>query len=150
MIPVRAKPVKIGEAWMELDVGQTAFREAKVTEEMVRGYAEITGDYNPLHFDEDFTSRTRFGQLMAQGGITTGLLHAMVAMDMPGPGTVFMNQRWDFPRPVYIGDTIRAKGTVKSVHPTRPIAEIEFSVKNQDGETVLEGGATVYQAEPRT
>jgi acyl dehydratase len=150
MIPVRAKPVKIGEAWMELDVGQTSFREAKVTEEMVRGYAEITGDYNPLHFDEDFTSRTRFERLMAQGGITTGLLHAMVAMDMPGPGTVFMNQRWDFPRPVYIGDTIRATGTVKSVHPTRPIAEIEFSVTNQDGETVLEGDATVYQAEPRS
>ena len=135
---------------MELGVGQTSFREAKVSPEMVRGYAEITGDYNPLHFDEDFTSRTRFGRLMAQGGITTGLLHAMVAMDMPGHGTVFMKQRWDFPRPVYIGDTIRAKGTVKSVHPTRPIADIEFSITNQDGETVLVGEATVYQAEPRT
>ena len=58
---------------MELGVGQTSFREAKVSPEMVRGYAEITGDYNPLHFDEDFTSRTRFGRLRAQGGITTGV-----------------------------------------------------------------------------
>ena len=150
MIPVRAKPVKIGEAWMKPDVGQTSFREATATEETVGGYAEITDDYNPLHFDEDFTSRTRFRRLMAQSGTATGLLHAMVAMDMPGPGTVFMNQRWDFPRSVYIGDTIHAKGTVKSVHLTRPIADIEFSVTNQDGETVLEGDATVYQAEPRS
>ena len=149
MISARTKSLGTREESMELEVGQTSFREAKVTAEMVRGFAEITGDYNPLHFDEEFTSRTRFGRLMAQGGITTGLLHAMVAMDMPGPGTVFMNQRWDFPRPVYIGDTIRARGTVKSVHQTRPIADIEFSVTNQDGETVLVGEATVYQAEPR-
>ena len=67
---------------------------------------------------------------------------------MPGPGTVFMSQRWDFPRPVYIGDTIRATGTVKSVHPSRPTADIEFTVINQDGENVLEGEAKVYQAEP--
>ena len=133
---------------MQLAVGQTASREMKVTDDMVRRYAEITGDYNPLHFDNEFTTQTRFGRLMAQGGITTGLLHAMVAMDMPGPGTVFMSQKWDFPRPVYIGDTIRATGTVKSVHPSRPIADIEFTVTNQDGENVLEGEATVYQAEP--
>lgn len=133
---------------MQLKVGQTSVREMKVAGEMVKSYAEITGDYNPLHFDEEFTSRTRFGRLMAQGGITTGVLHAMVAMDMPGSGTVFMSQRWDFPAPVYIGDTVRATGTVKSVHQRQPIAGIEFSVTNQDGETVLEGEATVYQAEP--
>ena len=133
---------------MDLEVGQTSHREMKVTDEMVRKYAEVTGDYNPLHFDESFAGRTRFGRLMAQGGITTGLLHAMVAMDMPGPGTVFMAQQWEFPRPVYIGDTIRAEGTVKWVHPRHPIADIEFSVASQGGEQVLRGEAKVYQAEP--
>ena len=69
-------------------------------------------------------------------------------MDMPGAGTVFVNQRWDFPKPVYIGDTIRAEGTVKSIHEDRPIADIGFVVTNQHGEEVLRGEATVYQAEP--
>ena len=134
---------------MDITVGQKARRELTVTEAMVGAYAEITGDYNPLHFDAGFAGRTRFGRLIAQGGITTGLLHALVAMDMPGPGTVFMEQRWTFPRPVYIGDTIRAEATVRSVLDDRPIATIDFVVENQSGEAVLQGEATVFQAQPR-
>jgi acyl dehydratase len=133
---------------MKLTVGQKATRELTVTAEMVRAYAEITGDYNPLHFDPEFVARTRFERPLAQGGIATGLLHALVAMDMPGPGSVFMRQSWSFPRPVYIGDSIRAEATVKSVRERRGVAELEFIVANQQGETVLEGAATVYQAEP--
>ena len=129
-------------------VGQTASRELKVTPEMIKAYAEITGDYNPLHFDEEFTAKTRFGRLMAQGGIATGLLHALVAMDMPGAGTVFTKQSWVFPKPVYIGDTIKAEATVLSVHPRRPMADMSFVVTNQDGEEVLRGEATVFQALP--
>ncbi|MCI0889247.1 MAG: MaoC family dehydratase [Chloroflexi bacterium] len=130
---------------MELEVGQRATRELAVDEEMVRKYAEITGDYNPLHFDAEFAAKTRFGRLMAQGGITTGLLHALVAMEMPGPGSVFMRQSWSFPAPVYIGDTLRAEATVKSVRAKRNMAELEFEVKNQDGTVVLNGEALVLQ-----
>ncbi|HAL49183.1 MAG TPA: acyl dehydratase, partial [Dehalococcoidia bacterium] len=72
---------------MDLSVGQTATRDLTVTPESVRSFAELTGDYNPLHFDEAFASGTRFKGLIAQGGIATGLLHALVAMDMPGPGS---------------------------------------------------------------
>ena len=133
---------------MEIRVGQTAHRELKVTEEMVRTFAEITGDFNPLHFDAEFAGKTRFERLIVQGGITTGLLNALVAMDMPGPGSVFINQNWTFPRPVYIGDLIRAEATVTSVHETKPVAEIAFVIKNQRGEEVLQGRATVYQASP--
>jgi acyl dehydratase len=133
---------------MKLTVGQQATRELTVTADMVRAYAEITGDYNPLHFDPDFVARTRFERPLAQGGITTGLLHALVAMDMPGPGSVFMRQNWSFPRPVYIGDSIRAHATVKSVRERRGVAELEFTIANQQGEIVLEGAATVHQAEP--
>lgn len=133
---------------MDIAVGQTAHRELTVTEQMVRAYAEITGDYNPLHFDPAFAENTRFGGLITQGGITTGLLHALVAMDMPGPGTVFMSQNWSFTRPVYIGDTIRAEATVKSVHESKPIADIDFVVTNQRGDEVLRGSTTVYQASP--
>jgi acyl dehydratase len=121
-----------------------------VTQETVAAYAAITGDYNPLHFDMEFTSKTRFERLMAQGGITTGLLHALVAMDMPGPGTVFASQYWTFPKPVYIGDTIQAEATVTSIHRRLPMADLEFRVVNQDGDEVLTGEATIYQATPLT
>ncbi len=134
---------------VNLSVGQQATREVTVSEAMIRSYAELTGDFNPLHFDADFAGRTRFERLIAQGGITTGLLHALVAMDMPGPGSVFVRQEWSFPRPVYIGDTLRAHATVKSVRASRGLAKLEFFVVNQRGEEVLEGQATVYQAEPR-
>ena len=134
---------------VNLSVGQQATREVTVSEAMVRSFAELTGDFNPLHFDADFAGRTRFERLIAQGGITTGLLHALVAMDMPGPGSVFVRQEWSFPRPVYIGDTLRAQATVTSVRASRGMAKLEFSVVNQRGEQVLEGQATVYQAEPQ-
>jgi acyl dehydratase len=133
---------------LDITVGQTAKRSLPVTPEMIEAYAQITGDRNPLHFDEAFTAKTRFGRLLAQGGIATGLLHALVAMNMPGAGTVFTKQSWTFPRPVFIGDTITAEATVLSVHPRRPMADLAFTVTNQDGEEVLKGEATVFQAIP--
>ena len=135
---------------MELVVGQETTRELTVTEEAVRAYAELTGDRNPLHFDAGFVAGTRFRRLIAQGGLATGLLHALVAMDMPGPGSVFLSQDWSFPRPVYIGETIRAVATVASVQNRRGIAKLRFEVKNQDGDVVLKGEATVMQVQPST
>ncbi len=82
---------------MDAETGRQATRSLTVTGEMVEAYAGITGDYNPLHFDEEFVAGTRFGRLVAQGGIATGLLHALVAMDLPGAGSVFAKQEWSFP-----------------------------------------------------
>jgi acyl dehydratase len=132
-----------------VSVGQKASRTMTVTAEHVRAYAEMTGDYNPLHFDEAFASRTKFGRLVAQGGLTTGILHALVAMDMPGPGTVFLSQNWKFTAPVYIGDTITAEAEVLSVHATKPVCQLRVVVRrntNDAGgvETVLEGEAWCY------
>lgn len=127
-----------------MEVGQTASRSLEVTEERVRAFAEITGDYNPLHFDPEFAAGTRFGALVGQGGITTGLLHALVAMDLPGPGTVFLSQDWKFTAPVYIGDTITGSATVRSVHPKKPVCQLAVEVRRQDGEVVLEGEAWCY------
>jgi len=129
---------------MDLTVGQTATRAMTVTEEHVRLFAQISGDYNPLHFDETFAAATRFGRLVAQGGLTTGVLHALVAMDMPGPGTVFLNQDWKFTAPVFIGDTITAKAEVLSVHASKPVSQLRFEVTRQDDEVVLEGEAWCY------
>ncbi len=133
---------------MECQVGDSATRSLAVTAETVEAFAQLTGDRNPLHFDEAFVRGTRYDGLLAQGGLATGLLHALVAMDLPGPGSVFVRQAWSFPRPVYIGDTIAARGEVTSVRPRRSFAEMTFEVTNQRGETVLEGEALLYQAIP--
>ncbi len=90
---------------MKLSVGQKATRSITLTTEHVKTFAELTGDYNPLHFDEAFVAKTKFKHLVVQGALTTGLLHALLAMDMPGPGTVFLSQNWKFASAVFIGDT---------------------------------------------
>lgn len=133
---------------MDLHVGQKTVRTMTLTTGQVKAYAELTGDYNPLHFDEDFTSRTKFKNLVVQGGLTTGLLHALVAMDMPGPGTVFLSQNWKFTAPVFIGDTISAEAEVLSVHATKPVTQLRVTVTRQDGEVVLEGEAWCYTFHP--
>jgi len=133
---------------MMLSVGQRASRSLTLTEGHVRTFAELTGDYNPLHFDEAFAARTRFGRRVVQGGLTTGLLHALVAMDLPGPGTVFLSQNWKFIAPVYIGDTITAEVEVRTVHASKPVTQLGVTVKRQDGEVVLEGEAWCYTMRP--
>ena len=133
---------------MDLHVGQRAFHSITLTADHVRTYAEMTGDYNPLHFDAEFTSRTKFGKLVVQGGLTTGLLHALVAMELPGPGTVFLSQNWKFTAPVFIDDTITAEAEVLSVHATKPVTQLKMIIRRQDGETVLEGEAWCYTFYP--
>ena len=129
-------------------VGQRATRSLKLEVEHVKKFAEITGDYNPLHFDKDFTAKTKFKELVVQGGLTTGLMHALVAMDLPGPGTVFLSQNWKFTAPVYIGDTITAEATVLSVHASKPVTQMSVTVKRQTGEVVLEGEVWCYTMRP--
>jgi acyl dehydratase len=136
------------EQMMDLIVGQKATRSFTLTADHVRTFAEMTGDFNPLHFDEGFASKTKFGKLVVQGGLTTGLLHALVAMDLPGPGTVFLSQNWKFTAPVFIGDTITAEAEVLSVHATKPVTQLKMTIKRQDGEVVLEGEAWCYTLKP--
>jgi acyl dehydratase len=133
---------------MNLTVGQKATRQVTLTADHVKAFAEMTGDYNPLHFDESFAAGTKFGRLVVQGGLTTGLLHALVAMDMPGPGTVFLSQEWKFTAPVFIGDTITAVVEVMSLHPRKPVSQLGVQITRQDGETVLEGEAWCYTFAP--
>jgi acyl dehydratase len=116
----------------------------------VRLYSHITGDYNPLHVDPEFASATRFKKRIVQGGLTSGLLHAIVAMNLPGPGTVFLETCWRFTNPVFIGDTIIGEVEILEVHKTKPVSRIGVRVVRSDGETVLEGHAWCYTAAPST
>ena len=129
---------------MQISIGQKAARSITLTADHVKTFADLSGDYNPLHFDESFVAKTKFKKLVVQGGLTTGLLHALVAMDMPGPGTVFLSQNWKFTAPVFIGDTITAEAEVISKHETKPVTQLKIKITRQDGETVLEGEAWCY------
>lgn len=133
---------------MDLSVGQKASRSLTLTAEHVEKYAEMTGDYNPLHFDEAFAAGTKFGKLVVQGGLTTGILNALVAMDMPGPGTVFLSHDIKFLAPVFIGDTITGEAEVLSVHETKPLTRLKVAITRQTGERVLEGEAWCYTMRP--
>jgi acyl dehydratase len=113
----------------------------------VRLYSEITGDYNPLHVDPEFTAATRFKRLIVQGGVTSGLLNATVAMDLPGPGTVFLETHWRFTNPVFIGETVTAEVEILEVHRTKPVCRVGMRIVKADGAVVLEGDAWCYTAE---
>jgi len=134
---------------MRPEVGQKASRTLTLTGDHVKTFAALSGDYNPLHFDEAFVAGTKFGRLVVQGGLTTGLLHALVAMDLPGPGTVFLSQNWKFTAPVFIGDTITAHAEVLSVHESKPVCRLKIEVRRQDDEVVLDGEAWCYTFTPK-
>jgi acyl dehydratase len=125
-------------------IGQKATRSMTFTADHVKAFAELSGDYNPLHFDESFVAGTKFKKLVIQGGLTTGLLHALVAMDMPGPGTVFLSQNWKFTAPVFIGDTVIAEAEVIGRHETKPVTQLKITIIREGGESVLEGEAWCY------
>jgi len=132
----------------ELKVGQKAKRTLTFTDAEVEAYARITGDRNPLHFNDEFVSRTRFGRRVVHGGLTAGILNALVAEDLPGPGTVFMSQDLKYTAPVYVGDSIEGEVEVLSVHASKPVTELRATVRRQDGEVVLEGRCWCYTFEP--
>ncbi len=127
-----------------LRVGQRARRAMMVTAREVELYAQITGDRNRLHFDADFAARTRFGRLVAQGGVASGMLNALVAMDLPGPGTVFMSQALKYLAPTYLGDTLTAEVEVLSLKPDKPVCQLRAVVVNQEGTRLLEGECWTY------
>jgi acyl dehydratase len=104
----------------------------------------MTGDRNPLHYDEKLAARTVFGRLIVQGGVTSGLLNALVAEDLPGPGTVFLGVEWKFLKAVGIGEEIIAQVEVLSVREDKPICTLATRIANAAGEICLDGMATTY------
>ena len=118
-----------------------------ITAEIVQKYAEITGDFNPLHFEKEFTKKTKYGRLIAQGGVITGVLNAIVAMDVPGPGTVFMHEEYDFKSPAYIGDYITGSVEIYEVHPSKPVTKMNVKIVNQKKEIILKGKIVCYTFE---
>jgi acyl dehydratase len=125
-------------------VGQRAERTRAVESRDIELFTEISGDRNPLHYDEELAKETRFGEVVVQGGITSAILNAVVAEDLPGPGTVFLHVDWSFKAPVRPGDRITGKVEVLEVRTDKPITRLRTQVVRNDGTLVLAGEALCY------
>jgi acyl dehydratase len=125
-------------------VGDRASRTKLVSERDIELFTELSGDRNPLHWDDDAAARSRFGRRIVQGGVTTGLLNAVVAEQLPGPGSVFLHVDWSFRAPVHPGDELTAKVEVLELRDDKPIARLRTTIANQDATVVLDGTALVW------
>jgi acyl dehydratase len=127
-------------------VGDSAERSRPLSQRDIALFTEITGDRNPLHYDSELASRSVFGGLIVQGGVTSGILNAIVAEDLPGPGTVFLGVEWKFVKAVYVGDVITGRVEVTAVRDDKPICILATTVRNQHGVVCLSGSANTYTA----
>lgn len=125
-------------------LGQTAERTRQVQPSDIELFTDISGDRNPLHYDEQAARSTPFGSIVVQGGVTSAILNAVVAEELPGPGTVFMQVNWSFKAPVRPGDEITGHVEVTKVREDKPITELKTQVRLADGTVVLDGTAVCY------
>jgi acyl dehydratase len=128
-----------------MEVGATARRSRVVRVRDIELFTEMTGDRNPLHYDEQLAKASRFGSVIVQGGVTSGLLNALVAEDLPGPGSVFLHVDWSFKAPVKPGDEITAEAEILEMRADKPIFTLRTTITNQEGTVVLDGTALVYR-----
>jgi len=123
-------------------VGQKCVQELLIDDRLVRAFADVTGDRNPIHLDDALARTSKFGQRIAHGGILFGMISKLLGMDMPGVGTVYLSQTCAFKRPVFLGDCVRLEATITELLP-KSIARISTVITNQNEEVVLEGQAEV-------
>ncbi|WP_166827646.1 MaoC family dehydratase [Brevibacterium limosum] len=131
-------------ATKKLVVGQTAELTREVTANDIEKFTDISGDRNPIHYDEQAAKQSKFGEIVVQGGVTSAILNAVVAEELPGPGTVFLNVNWDFKAPVRPGDTITGRVEVVEAREDKPVTKIKTEVVRDDGTVVLDGTAVCY------
>jgi acyl dehydratase len=125
-------------------IGQTARRSRTIEAEDIERFTSISGDRNPLHYDLEAARNSRFGEIIVQGGVTSAILNAVVAEDLPGPGSVFLQVNWSFRAPVRPGDTITGEVEVLEVREDKPITRLRTIVRRDDGVVALEGDALCY------
>jgi acyl dehydratase len=125
-------------------VGQSAERSRTTCMQDILSFTDMTGDRNPVHYDEELAKKTSFGKLIVQGGVTSGILNALVAEDLPGPGTVFLGVEWKFLKAVGVNEEITGRVEVMTVRDDKPICTLETTVRNAEGDICLSGSVTTY------
>ena len=127
----------------EMKIGDSASTAKTISEADVYLFAGITGDHNPAHINEEASKKTAFGGRIAHGILSAGLISAVLAMKLPGPGTIYLGQELKFTKPVRFGDTVTATCTVSEILAEKNIVKLETICTNQKGEVVIKGMATV-------
>lgn len=128
---------------MKFKVGDSAEITKTIEQHDIQAFADVTGDHNPVHVDEAFAQQTRFGRRIAHGMLTASLISSVLANKLPGAGSVYLGQTLQFVAPVFPGDEVTARVTVKAVREDKPVVKLETICVNQRGETVIRGEATV-------
>ncbi len=128
---------------MDINIGDTFSNERKITDELIRGFAELSGDHNPIHLDEEFAKKTRFGRRIAHGMLSGAFISAVLGNEFEARKIVYLSQTMRFIAPVFIGDTITTTGTVKAIRKEKGIVTLETVCTNQDGDVTLTGEAMV-------
>ena len=127
----------------DFKVGEKADVTKEITEKDINLMAELTGDFNPIHIDEDFAKKTRFNGRIAHGVMSAGLISAVLGMHLPGPGAIYLGQTLKFLNPVRVGDTVKAEAVVTKWRPEKKILHLDTLCSNQDGEPIVEGEAVL-------
>jgi 3-hydroxybutyryl-CoA dehydratase len=128
---------------MNLKVGDTASLSKKITDADIRAFAELSGDFNPVHLDDEFARTTRFGRRIAHGMLGASLISTVLGTKLPGQGAIYLSQTLQFLAPVFPGDTVTAKVRVTKIKEGKPILTLETVCENQRGETLIKGEAVV-------
>lgn len=133
--------------WNPPAIGSKATLTRTFTADDVADFARLSGDHNPLHFDAEFAASSPAGRLIVHGGLTTGLFNALVAEQLPGPGSVFLHQEWDYPAALGIGEEVTAEVEVIKARADKPITTLRCRAWRIDGTEVLRGESVVYTME---
>lgn len=134
---------------MTFKVGDSAEITKTIEQADIDAFAEVTGDHNPVHVDEEFAKTTRFGRRIAHGMLTASLISSVLANKLPGEGSVYLGQTLQFVAPVFPGDEVTARVTVKEIREDKPILKLATVCTNQRNEIVIRGEATVLAADKR-
>ncbi|MBQ6197296.1 MAG: MaoC family dehydratase [Lachnospiraceae bacterium] len=132
---------------MQLELGQTSIYVKKITESDILGYADLVGDYNNAHVNKEEAKKSVFGGQIAHGMLIGSYISTIFGMQLPGSGAIYLEQQFQFKKPVYVGDTITAKVTLIDIlNKKKGVYKFDTTVSNQNGEKVIEGYALIkYQ-----
>lgn len=128
---------------MKLSLGDSYSRSTEITDELIRSFARVSGDHNPIHLDDDFAAATRFGKRIAHGMLSGALISAVLGDELKDRKIVYLSQTLKFRKPVFIGDTVTAAATVTSIREDKPVVTLRTVCTNQDGETLVKGEAVI-------
>jgi 3-hydroxybutyryl-CoA dehydratase len=129
--------------YSDIKMGQSAEITHTITKEDIQTFGDLSGDYNPLHFDEEWAKKTMFGGRSAHGMLTASFISAAIGMHLPGPGTIYMSQSMRFLGPVRIGDTITARVEVILLNDEKERVTLKTICTNQEGKVIMDGEALV-------